>query len=85
MNALIKYILAGSIIAILGGIIAYVIPIPITEPIREALVYFLQYLGMLNLVMPMDTAFACLKILVNYILSVLFFVMAYFFARIMSS
>lgn len=82
MSAIFKFAIASTLVVILGSIISALIPDAINGSINSAIIYFLSFLGTLNFLFNVDTLFICMKILVNFMLSVSIFVLARWFMHL---
>lgn len=73
MSKVIKTIFLMIIISALFTLISSQIPNPVTTTINNAFVYFLSYINYLNVILDVSAIFICMKILANFIVSVLYF------------
>lgn len=84
MNAFVKFLLVGVIVAAIGISIQAIIPSSITGSIDSAFVYFLAALAPLDFVIPVNAVYNALQIFGNFLAAVVVFILVKWLVHIFS-
>lgn len=84
MSALLKFGIAVGLLIALASLISAVIPDTFTGLVYDNLVYFLTQIGVVGHIIPVETAFACMRIILNFMLGVTLFIFFRWFLHMFS-
>lgn len=73
MNTILKIVLVIGAISGVGTLLGSLIPQQLTTNINNGIIYFLNYINYLQPILPVDSIFIILKILINFIFAIAIF------------
>lgn len=73
MNTILKIVLVIGAISGAGTLLGSLIPQQLTTNINNGIIYFLNYINYLQPILPVDSIFIILKILINFIFAIAIF------------